>query len=65
MGMKHFNAYTPSRRNMTVSTFEEITKKTPEKSLLQKKKKFNIAYTNSHNPKDSGNLYICIIFSNV
>ena len=39
MGMKHFNAYTPSRRNMTVSTFEEITKKTPEKSLLQKKKK--------------------------
>ena len=33
MGMKHFNAYTPSRRNMTVSTFEEVTKKTPEKSL--------------------------------
>ena len=39
MGMKHFKAYTPSRRNMTVSTFEEITKKTPEKSLLQTKKK--------------------------
>ena len=39
MGMKHFNPYTPSRRNMTVSTFEEITKKTPEKSLLTKKKK--------------------------
>ncbi len=39
MGMKHFNPYTPSRRNMTVSTFEEITKKTPEKSLLAKKKK--------------------------
>ena len=38
MGMKHFNPYTPSRRNMTVSTFEEITKKTPEKSLLAKKK---------------------------
>ena len=38
MGMKHFKAYTPSRRNMTVSTFEEITKKTPEKSLLAKKK---------------------------
>ena len=32
MGMKHFNAYTPSRRNMTVSDFAEITKKTPEKS---------------------------------
>ena len=27
MGMKHFKAYTPSRRNMTVSTFEENTKK--------------------------------------
>ena len=39
MGMKHFKAYTPSRRNMTVSTFEEITKKTPEKSLLATKKK--------------------------
>ncbi len=38
MGMKHFNPYTPSRRNMTVSTFDEITKKTPEKSLLAKKK---------------------------
>ena len=39
MGMKHFKAYTPSRRNMTVSDFEEITKNTPEKSLLAKKKK--------------------------
>jgi len=39
MGIKHYNAYTPSRRNMTGSTFEEITKKTPEKSLLAKKKK--------------------------
>ncbi len=38
MAMKHFRPYTPSRRNMTVSTFEEITKKTPEKSLLAKKK---------------------------
>ena len=36
--MKHFKAYTPSRRNMTVSDFSEITKKTPEKSLLAKKK---------------------------
>ena len=39
MGIKHYRAYTPSRRNMTGSTFEEITKKTPEKSLLAKKKK--------------------------
>ena len=38
MGIKHFKPYTPSRRNMTVSNFEEITKKTPEKSLLAKKK---------------------------
>ncbi len=38
MAMKHFRPYTPSRRNMTVSTYEEITKKTPEKSLLAKKK---------------------------
>ena len=39
MGIKHYRPYTPSRRNMTSSTFEEITKKTPEKSLLQSKKK--------------------------
>ena len=39
MGMKHFKPYTPSRRNMTVSDFSEITKKTPEKSLLVKKRK--------------------------
>ena len=38
MGIRRFKPYTPSRRNMTVSTFEEITKKTPEKSLLAKKK---------------------------
>lgn len=36
--MKHFRPITPSLRNMTVSTFDEITKKTPEKSLLAKKK---------------------------
>ena len=36
--MKHFKAYTPSRRNMTVLDYSEITKKTPEKSLLAKKK---------------------------
>ena len=39
MGIKTYRPYTPSRRNMTMSTFEEITKKTPEKSLLDKKKK--------------------------
>ena len=39
MWIKHFKPYTPSRRNMTVSDFDEITKKSPEKSLLAKKKK--------------------------
>ena len=39
MAMKHFKPYTPSRRNMTVSDFSEITKKTPEKTLLAKQKK--------------------------
>ena len=39
MGIKHFKPTTPSTRNMTVSTFEEITKKSPEKSLLATKKK--------------------------
>jgi large subunit ribosomal protein L2 len=38
MAMKHFRPTTPSLRNMTVSTFDEITKKTPEKSLLTVKK---------------------------
>ena len=37
MGIKTYRPYTPSRRNMTMSTFEEITKKAPEKSLLAKK----------------------------
>ena len=39
MGIKHYKPITPSLRNMTTSTFEEITKKTPEKSLLTTKKK--------------------------
>lgn len=34
MGIKKFNPYTPSRRNMTSSDFSEITCTTPEKSLL-------------------------------
>ena len=33
MGIKRFKPYTPSRRQMTVSDFAEITKSTPEKSL--------------------------------
>ena len=38
MGTKKFRPITPSLRNMTVSDFSEITKKTPEKSLLTVKK---------------------------
>ena len=34
MGIKTYNPYTPSRRNMTGSAFDEITKTTPEKSLV-------------------------------
>ena len=33
MGIKKYNPYTPSRRNMTGYDFQEITKSTPEKSL--------------------------------
>ncbi len=39
MGIKTYNPYTPSRRNMTGLDFSEITKSTPEKSLVVSKKK--------------------------
>ena len=39
MGIKTYRPYTPSRRNMTGSDFAEITKSTPEKSLLVSLKK--------------------------
>ena len=39
MGIKKYNPYTPSRRQMTGSDFSEITKFEPEKSLLASKKK--------------------------
>ncbi len=39
MGIKQFKPTTKSRRNMTVSTFEEITKTKPEKSLTTSLKK--------------------------
>ncbi len=40
MPTKKFKPTTPSRRQMTVPTFEELTKFTPEKSLTVVKKKF-------------------------
>ena len=39
MGIKVYNAYTPSRRNMTGLDFDVITTDKPEKSLLVSKKK--------------------------
>ena len=39
MGIKTYNPYTPSRGHMTNLDNSEITKKTPEKSLLASKKK--------------------------
>ena len=39
MGIKQFKPVTPSRRGMTVSTFEEITKSKPERSLVTSLKK--------------------------
>ena len=39
MGIRKINPTTPGQRFMTVSSFEEITRKTPERSLLEDKKK--------------------------
>ena len=39
MAIKKYNPTSPARRFMTVSDFAEITKKTPERSLLAKKNK--------------------------
>jgi large subunit ribosomal protein L2 len=38
MPIRKYKPYTASRRSMTVSTFEEITKDKPEKALVRKKK---------------------------
>jgi len=35
MALKTFKPTSPSRRNMTMSTFEEITRTDPERSLLK------------------------------
>ncbi len=39
MAVKRFKPTTPARRHMTVPSFEELTKFTPEKSLIATKKK--------------------------
>ena len=45
MAVKSFKPYSAGRRFMTVSSFEEITAKKPEKSLVESLKK-NAADTN-------------------
>jgi large subunit ribosomal protein L2 len=51
MALKTFRPYTPSRRYISVADFTEVTKKTPEKSLLESKKKSggrnNLGHTTS------------------
>jgi large subunit ribosomal protein L2 len=39
MGIKTYKPYTPSRRTLTTSSFEEITKSKPERSLTKAKKR--------------------------
>lgn len=41
MGIKQYKPTTPGRRGMSVSTFEEVTKMDPEKSLVVSLKKFS------------------------
>ena len=41
MGIRGFKPTSPALRHMTVSTFEEITKKKPEKALVVALKKFS------------------------
>ena len=40
MAIKTYKPTSPARRFYTTASFEEVTKKTPEKSLLTEKKKF-------------------------
>ncbi|HRE25992.1 MAG TPA: 50S ribosomal protein L2, partial [Anaerolineales bacterium] len=39
MAVKVYKPTSPGRRNMTSPTFEEITKSTPERSLVRRKSK--------------------------
>ena len=39
MAVKQYKPTTPSRRNMSSPSFDEVTKFSPEKSLIVKKKK--------------------------
>ena len=42
MGIRLYKSYTPGTRNRALSSFAEITKTKPEKSLIQKNHKSTI-----------------------
>ena len=44
MAVRYYKPTTNGRRNMSVSTFEEITCSTPEKSLLAPLKKLSLIH---------------------
>lgn len=48
MPVKTYRPYTPSRRYISVSDFSEVTKKTPEKSLVEAKKRTGGRNNNGH-----------------
>ena len=48
MALKTFKPTTPGRRQMTVASFEEITKTKPEKSLIVRIKKHSGRNNNGH-----------------
>ena len=50
MAVKTFKPTTPSRRNMSVPSFDEVTKFTPEKSLIATKKSTPDATATAESP---------------
>ena len=52
MALKKFKPYTPSNRYKELPSFEEITKDTPEKSLLSPLKKSGCLLYTSPSPRD-------------
>ena len=52
MGIRKYKPTTPGRRGSSVSDFVELTRSTPEKSLLVAKPKTCLLYT-SPSPRDS------------
>ena len=42
MGIKHYRPYTPSRRNMTSSTYEESQKRHQKNLYLQQREKMQV-----------------------